>query len=134
MLISLQKDLLAVSERAQKLVPVRIELDSEHGKLRDCFTWNLNDNLVSPEGFSRILCEDHKINLQQLPLIIKSIQEQLNDFSNNSPQVLESKENWNSGIIKPDGETMDLEEDLPEKRIIIKLDITIETQTLVDQV
>lgn len=40
------------------LVPVRVEFETETHRVRDCFMWDLNDDLVKPEIFARIFCAD----------------------------------------------------------------------------
>ena len=36
------------ANRPEELVPLRIEFDVEHHKMRDTFVWNLNGKLYSP--------------------------------------------------------------------------------------
>ena len=54
-------DQQAASENAQQpdlLVPIRIDLELDGQKIRDTFTWNKNEQLVTPEIFAEILCDD----------------------------------------------------------------------------
>lgn len=54
-------DQKAVAENAKQpdlLVPIRIDLEMEGQKIRDTFTWNKNEQLVTPEIFAEILCDD----------------------------------------------------------------------------
>ena len=46
-------DMAAIHEAAMKpddLVPIRLDIDIEGQKLRDCFTWNKNGELI-------VICE-----------------------------------------------------------------------------
>lgn len=127
--IRLSKDqMLVQSELVEDLVPIRLEIDWEKIKLRDTFTWNLHDRVTPPEVFAEKLVED--LGLQGdlcKPLIrqiTQSIEEQLIDFY---PQVFMMDET-------------PLDPHLPytaykneEMRILIKLNITIGQNTLVDQ-
>ncbi|EPZ32321.1 SNF5/SMARCB1/INI1 domain-containing protein [Rozella allomycis CSF55] len=95
------------------LVPIRIDLEFEGIKYRDTFTWHLQEKNVTPEVFAEIICQDFDLPTSLFsPPISKSIREQIVDFSN---------------YLKPDHESVN------ELRIIIKLDITIGTVSLIDQ-
>ncbi|KAJ7465339.1 hypothetical protein B0H11DRAFT_2307927 [Mycena galericulata] len=41
------------ANRPEQLVPIRLEFDVEHHKMRDTFVWNLNDPVISPEDFAQ---------------------------------------------------------------------------------
>ncbi|KAJ7792682.1 hypothetical protein B0H14DRAFT_3498997, partial [Mycena olivaceomarginata] len=41
------------ANRSEQLVPIRLEFDVEHHKMRDAFVWNLNDPVISPEHFAQ---------------------------------------------------------------------------------
>ncbi|KAF9177650.1 hypothetical protein BGZ50_008497, partial [Haplosporangium sp. Z 11] len=59
---SSQKDMEAVADQDAILVPIRIEIDTDEVRLRDTFTWNVNEQLMTPEKFAEILCEDLDLN------------------------------------------------------------------------
>ncbi|KAJ1595816.1 hypothetical protein NDA14_003893 [Ustilago hordei] len=48
----------SVSQQGEDLVPIRLEIDHEHWKLRDTFTWNAQDSHINVEAFSQSICED----------------------------------------------------------------------------
>ncbi|KAI5994526.1 hypothetical protein EDD15DRAFT_2196117 [Pisolithus albus] len=58
-----------LADRPEQLVPIRLEFDVEHHKMRDTFLWNLNDSV-----------EDYSLLPSYHSVIVKSIQEQLSDF------------------------------------------------------
>lgn len=66
-----------------KLVPIRLELEHDGVKLRDFFTWNLFESLMTPEEFASILCEDFDCPQAKefLPLISESIRTQVLQYS-----------------------------------------------------
>lgn len=86
------------ANRPEQLVPIRIEFDVEHHKMRDTFVWNLNgpflshsvlfsthltpntDPIVTPEAFAQSLVEDYALAPSYHSLIAKSIHDQLSDF------------------------------------------------------
>ncbi|KAF8452521.1 hypothetical protein L210DRAFT_3617819 [Boletus edulis BED1] len=69
-----------LADRAEQLVPIRLEFDVEHHKMRETFVWNLNDPVISPEMFAQTLVEDYALAPTYHSVITKSIQEQLSDF------------------------------------------------------
>ncbi|KAI8912421.1 hypothetical protein EDD86DRAFT_201308 [Gorgonomyces haynaldii] len=110
----------------QVLIPIRLELEYEGHKIRDAFTWNLYEDQITPEMFCKQLCEDLRVPLGAQKELVKSLREQIEDHTNHIPQPLQPIENAQGGFDW-------VEKILPEKRIIIKLDISIEHQCLVDQ-
>ena len=46
------------AQRPSALVPVRVEFETETHRIRDCFVWDLNNQLIKPETFARIFCAD----------------------------------------------------------------------------
>lgn len=69
-----------LADRPEQLVPIRLEFDVEHHKMRDTFLWNLNDPVITPEMFAQTLVEDYSLLSSYHSVIVKSIQEQLSDF------------------------------------------------------
>eukprot|EP00158_Paraphelidium_tribonemae_P004583 Partr_v1_DN26847_c2_g1_i1_m40268 putative SWI SNF related matrix associated actin dependent regulator of chromatin subfamily B member 1 len=41
-----------------RLVPIRLDLEVDGLKIRDSFTWNLNETLITPEQFAHVLIDD----------------------------------------------------------------------------
>jgi SWI/SNF-related matrix-associated actin-dependent regulator of chromatin subfamily B protein 1 len=122
-----RKDIKAQSELREDLVPIRLDCDWDKVKIRDTFTWNLHDRVVSPELFAEKLVEDLGLQPESCAPLIRqitqSIQEQLSDYF---PHVYMEED--------------PLDPHLPyeaykndEMRILIKLNITIGQHTLVDQ-
>lgn len=68
------------ANRQEQLVPIRLEFDVEHHKMRDTFVWNLNDPIVTPENFAQSIVEDYNLSPAYHVVIVKAIQEQLSDF------------------------------------------------------
>lgn len=50
------------ANQQEQLVPIRLDMEYEGQKLRDCFTWNKNESLITPEQFAEILCDDLDLN------------------------------------------------------------------------
>lgn len=122
-----KKDLATQSEQLDELVPVRLDIEWDKIRLRDTFTWNLHDRVISPELFAEHLVEDFNLPPDQYALLVQlvcsSIREQIQDFH---PQVFIDEESLDPHLpyhaYKDD-----------EMRILIKLNITIGQHTLVDQ-
>ena len=122
-----RKDLKAQNEQVEDLVPIRIDIDWDKVKLRDAFTWNLHDSVVSPDLFSEKFVEDMGLPLESsgplVHMISQSIKEQLIDYY---PQVF-----FEEAPLDPHLPYSAYKND--EMRILIKLNITIAQHTLVDQ-
>ncbi|KAJ7337371.1 hypothetical protein DFH08DRAFT_705548 [Mycena albidolilacea] len=68
------------ANRSEQLVPIRLEFDVEHHKMRDAFVWNLNDPVISPEHFAQTVVEDYNLAHTYHAVITKTIQDQLSDY------------------------------------------------------
>lgn len=85
-------------------IPIRLEFDQERDqfKLRDTFLWDLNEEIIKIEDFTRQLIEDYKFILNEhYETILSIIKEQIADY-----------------LQKPN-------KTMGELRIPIKVDITI---------
>jgi SWI/SNF-related matrix-associated actin-dependent regulator of chromatin subfamily B member 1 len=93
------------------LVPIRIDIELEGQKLRDTFTWNKNETLITPEIFAEILCDDMDLNPSVfIPAISSSIRQQVEQYPSDN-------------II----------EDNTDQRVIIRLNIHVGNVSLNDQ-
>ncbi|KAG5454875.1 SWI SNF, matrix associated, actin dependent regulator of chromatin, sub b, member 1 [Clonorchis sinensis] len=74
-------DPLAFHDNARQtecLVPIRLDIECDGVKLRDCFTWNRNEQLITPEQFAEVLCDDLDINpITFVPAIVSAIKQQV---------------------------------------------------------
>ncbi|KAI9087753.1 hypothetical protein DFS34DRAFT_585852 [Phlyctochytrium arcticum] len=129
-MLSSDEQLAEVGQKPEALVPIRLDIELEGLKLRDTFTWNLNESVITPDHFAKVLCTDlHLPPSLFLAPISKSIKEQVDDYYQHAPSVLlavNSDTQGNDGVDNG-------EKDAPELRMIIKLDITIGNHSLVDQ-
>ncbi|CAO3671370.1 unnamed protein product [Umbelopsis ramanniana] len=152
----------AQADQEDVLVPVRIDMESNGYQLRDTFTWNLNEKLLTPERFADILCEDlHLPPAQFVDAIVASIREQLEEYHLYAPNahMKEPEQNKAAEVVEQvNGVTTDSDQVMTEAteptaseslttqtepasstsaeeelRIIIKLDITVGNISLVDQ-
>lgn len=100
------------SAQSEMLVPIRLDMELEGQKLRDTFTWNKNESIISPEQFAEILCDDLDLNpVPFVPQISAAIRQQIEAYASES-------------II----------EDNCDQRVIIKLNIHVGNTSLVDQI
>ncbi|RMZ83106.1 hypothetical protein DV738_g1222, partial [Chaetothyriales sp. CBS 135597] len=122
-----RKEVIAQAEQLEELVPIRLDIEWGKIKLRDTFTWNLNDRTTNIAVFAGKIVEDFGLELSTCkPLIMSveaAIREQLADYC---PQIYPEDEALNAHLpytaYKND-----------EMRILIKLNITIGQNTLIDQ-
>ena len=116
---------LADVNRPEQLVPLRIEFDVEHHKMRDTFIWNLNgrapiplfqrlkrtkhpfsDPIVTPEAFAQSIVEDYTLAPSYHNIIVKAIQDQLSDFKAHSANY-----DGESGELLPSSPTLSTDPD-----------------------
>lgn len=122
-----RRDQKIQSEQMEDLVPIRLDIDWEKVKIRDTFTWNLHDRVVSPDLFAEKLVEDLGLALESsgplTRMISQSIQEQVIDYY---PHI-----NIHEDPLDPQLPYTAYKND--EMRISVKLNITIGQHTLIDQ-
>ncbi|CAG9103793.1 unnamed protein product [Plutella xylostella] len=110
-------DMAAMLENAsqkQVLVPVRLDMEIEGQKLRDTFTWNKNESIITPEQFAEVLCDDLELNPATfIPAIASSIRQQTSLFPSEPPPILQEHS---------------------DQRVLIKLNVHVGNTSLVDQV
>ncbi|KAK3710163.1 hypothetical protein QZH41_010565 [Actinostola sp. cb2023] len=95
------------------LVPIRLDIDIEGQKLRDTFTWNKNETLITPETFAEVLCDDLDLSATSfVSAIAQAIGQQSKQFDVEPEIVLNVQK---------------------DQRIIIKLNIHVGNISLVDQ-
>ncbi|KEQ83162.1 SNF5-domain-containing protein [Aureobasidium pullulans EXF-150] len=115
------------AEYLEELVPVRLDLELEKLRLRDTFTWNLNDRLVSPQLFAENLIEDLKIPNEHTQSLARQVHQELLDQLNNYyPHVYPAGQPAEPDLAYSAHKNDDM-------RITVKLNITIGHITLVDQ-
>ncbi|KZT54063.1 SNF5-domain-containing protein, partial [Calocera cornea HHB12733] len=99
------------------LVPIRLEVEHEHWRLRDTFIWNAIDPIMTPDLFAQTICDDFHLPMKDFfPLVKETVLKQLQeagtfDFSTDD-----------SALAAAEG-----------LRVLIKLDITYGMINLTDQ-
>lgn len=122
-----KKDVKRQAEQHEELVPVRVDVDLDKVKLRDTFTWNLHERLIIPEVFAGQLVEDMGLQPPMAKHVydhtVAQMQEQLADFY---PFAYSEED-----ALDPELPYSAYKND--EMRILVRLNITVGTHTLVDQ-
>lgn len=100
------------AEQNADLVPIRLDMEVDSIKLRDVFCYNKNEKIITPDMVAEAICEDLDLPISTfLPAISQSIHQQIESHSDSTPF---------------DGQ-------LSDQRAIIKLNIHVGNQSLVDQ-
>ena len=122
-----KSDQATQAEQLDELVPIRLDIDKDQIRLRDTFTWNMHDRIISIKLFSNQLVHDFDLASPQSQSLVEqiqaSIQDQLREFH---PHIYIEEE-----ALDPHLPYSAYKND--EMRIVIKLNITIGQYTLVDQ-
>ncbi|KAI9025326.1 hypothetical protein CLU79DRAFT_745061 [Phycomyces nitens] len=133
------------AEKEDALVPIRIDLEIDGYKLRDTFTWNLNETLVTPEQFANVLCEDLRLPAASFaPQITRTLRDQIQDYylhnasmvtkddsDQEKEEVVEHSES--EVVVKKEEEEDEKKVKSRELRMLIRLDITVGNRALLDQ-
>lgn len=100
------------ANQPEVLVPIRLDMEIDGYKLRDCFTWNKNETLITLETFAELLCDDLDLPPATfLQPIVQSMKQQL--------EAAPSDNNFISEHC--------------DQRAILKLNIHVGNLSLVDQ-
>ena len=116
-LYSSQEALESQAAKPSALVPVRVEFETDTHRIRDCFLWNLHDDLTKPEAFARIFCTDLDLSLNQWQeTVANQIRAQLEEYEGIASVDLGSSA---EGYVDPDEAMGDIE--VPECRVILSV-------------
>lgn len=103
--------------KATALVPIRVEFETETHRVRDCFVWDMNDDLIKPSTFARIFCDDLDLPKDMwVETIANQIRAQLEEYEGIASMDL------GSGIDGyTDAEANDTGLEVPECRVILSV-------------
>ncbi|KAK3618617.1 SWI/SNF chromatin-remodeling complex subunit [Elasticomyces elasticus] len=122
-----RKDTAQQAEQHEELVPVRLDIELDKLRLRDTFTWNLHEKLISPDLVADHLLEDLRIPPESLFEVSRQVKVELQEqIQNFYPHIIVE-----DGPLDPGQPYFSHKDD--EMRILIKINITIGRITLVDQ-
>lgn len=113
----------AIANASEDLIPIRLDVELDTHRLHDCFTWNVNEKMVSVSQFAEHLVEDFHLPLSTASHVTASMNEQISDYHPHAfCDISEPKYASSTSIYR--------DEDM---RIIIKLDITVGQHNLIDK-
>lgn len=117
------------AQRRSSLVPIRIEFETDTYRVRDCFVWNLNETIIKPETFARILCNDLDLSPNQwADTVANQIRAQLEEH-----EGVASMELGLDGAVDIDAPPTHGEE-IAECRVILSIDVQIANHHLMDHI
>lgn len=119
----------AQAERRTSLVPIRVEFETDTHRIRDCFVWNVNEGLITPDNFARIFCNDIGVPISWSDTVSNQIRAQLEEHEGIASMNL-------GGDSAIDVTTTGTEEgeEIPECRVIISIDVQIANHHLMDHI
>ena len=103
------------ARRSSSLVPIRVEFETETHRIRDCFVWNMNEQLINPESFARTFCTDLDLPQSWVETIANQIRAQIEDHEGVAAVDfgLDSLNAYEPG-----------EEEVPECRVVLSVSIS----------
>ncbi|KAI0312061.1 SWI-SNF chromatin remodeling complex, Snf5 subunit [Amylostereum chailletii] len=111
------------AERSSALVPIRVEFETDTHRIRDCFVWNLNEKLVTPERFAKTFVAD--LDLPQNPWV-ETVAAQIR-------AQLEDQEGVGSMALMVDG-TGNTGDEVPDCRVVLSIDVQVDNHHLLDHI
>jgi chromatin structure-remodeling complex subunit SFH1 len=109
--------LLQQGARRTSLIPIRVEFETDTHRIRDCFVWNVNEELVKPEAFAKIFCYDLDLPMTFVDTVAAQIRAQIEDH-----EGVASMELGQDGAPDLDDLGQDGDE-LPECRVILSVSL-----------
>ncbi|KAI0795188.1 SNF5-domain-containing protein [Irpex lacteus] len=114
------------ARRPTSLVPIRVEFETETHRIRDCFVWNMHEELIQPEAFARQFCMDLDLPLNPwADTVANQIRAQIEDHEG----VASMEFDLDAMNIYGPGE-----DEVPECRVILSIDVQIATYHLSDHI
>ncbi|TDL22170.1 SNF5-domain-containing protein [Rickenella mellea] len=111
------------------LVPIRVEFETDTHRVRDCFVWNLHEQLIKPELFARTLCADLDLPINQwAETVANQIRAQIEEHEGVASMDLGTGIDVDEQVEEPGGD------ELPECRVILSIDVQIATYHLLDHI
>lgn len=122
-----RKDNAQQAEQHEELVPIRLDLELDKLRIRDTFTWNLHEKLITADQFTDYLIEDLKVPPEVQREVANYVKQEMHEQTQNFyPHMIVE-----DGPLDPSKPYNEHKDD--EMRIMIKLNITIGRISLVDQ-
>ncbi|KAF7979980.1 hypothetical protein HWV62_40056 [Athelia sp. TMB] len=125
-----QEVMEAHAQRATALVPIRVEFETDSLRIRDCFVWNLYENLIKPEAFARTFCADLDLPPTWVETVTNQIKAQLEDHEGVASLDL----TVDGAAMVVDDSPQGVVEEVPECRVVLSIDVQIGTYHLLDHI
>ncbi|KZT44432.1 SNF5-domain-containing protein [Sistotremastrum suecicum HHB10207 ss-3] len=121
-----QEALDAQAAKPSNLVPIRVELETDQYRIRDCFVWNVNEQLITPQQFAKIFCADLELPVHPyVEQVTAAIRSQVEEHEGIASMDLS---------VDPDDEGSAEGDELPDCRVILAIDVQIGTRHLMDTI
>lgn len=120
-------DVARQAAQHEELVPVRLDIELDKLRVRDTFTWNLHERLVSPDVFADALVEDLRLPPDAAGEVARQVRGEMHEqLQNFYPHLV-----VDDGPLEPGRPYHEQRDD--ELRVPIRLHITLGRVTLIDQ-
>ncbi|KAG8913800.1 Chromatin structure remodeling complex protein sfh1 [Tulasnella sp. 418] len=116
--------------KPESLVPIRVEVDTDTHRIRDYFVWNVNEDLITPQAFATTFCQDLDLPLHHVENIVNMIRAQIEEHGGISGFII----GGGGAAEGDDDQDEDAATQEPDCRVIIRIDVQLETHHLVDHI
>lgn len=87
------------------IVPVRIDIEHDHHRIKDTFMWNCADTVITPDLFAQTLCEDFQVPpVHFKSRIVAAIQERVKEYQDQVLPILTRSPDLVRGKLDLEGE------------------------------
>lgn len=120
-------DVARQAAQHEELVPIRLDIELDKLRVRDTFTWNLHERLISPDVFADGLVEDLRLPPEAAGEVARQVRGEMHEqLQNFYPHLV-----VDDGPLEPGRPYHEQRDD--ELRVPIRLHITLGRVTLIDQ-
>ncbi|KAF9783109.1 hypothetical protein BJ322DRAFT_1008460 [Thelephora terrestris] len=125
----------AQASKPAGLIPIRVEFETETHRIRDCFVWNTNELLITPEKFASVFCAD--LELPQRPwveTVANQIRAQIEEHEAVGTMDLSPIVDYSMApaLSAPNADMGGVI--IPDCRVILSIDVQIATHHLIDHI
>ncbi|KAF5360633.1 hypothetical protein D9756_005002 [Leucocoprinus leucothites] len=120
--------LIQQGAKRTSLIPIRVEFETETHRIRDCFVWNVNEELIKPENFAKIFCYDLDLPMTFVDTVAAQIRTQIEEHEGVATMELGQDGAPDLDDLGHNGD------ELPECRVILSIDVQIANHHLMDHI
>lgn len=73
-------EILSNSANPEVIIPIKLKISTSGAVINDCFLWNLNESLITPESYASIMSQELDLNRNTETSIANQIKDQIQSY------------------------------------------------------